>query len=111
VGLTTATVSDSDDGDTITEVSGGNYARKQVNPNGGASPTWDLASGGIVDNTHAVTFAEATASWGTVTGVVVVDASSAGNLLFYDNSEVTDQEVGIGDTVEFGAGDLDAQLT
>jgi len=111
VALTTATVADDDDGDTITEVSGGSYARKQVNQNGGASPTWDAAAAGIVDNTHAVTFAEATASWGTVTSAAILDAASSGNLLFYDNDEVADQAVSTSDVVEFGAGELDVQLT
>lgn len=108
--LTTAVIADDDTGSTITEVSGGSYARKQVNPNGGASPTWDLAAAGLVDNTHNIDFAEATASWGTVVAVAIVDAASAGNLLFYDNG-VTDQAVGNGDTYRFPAGDLDVQMT
>lgn len=110
VGLVTATVSDSNTGSTITEVSGGSYARVQVNVNGGASPTWDLAASGVVDNTHDVALAEATASWGTVVAVVICDASTNGNLLFYDNA-LTDQAVGIGDTVTFPAGDIDVVMT
>lgn len=110
IGLTTATISDSDTGSSITEVSGGSYARVQVNINGGSSPTWDLASSGVVDNTHDVSFTEATASWGTVTSMAICDASSAGNLLFYDNA-VTDQAVNSGDTVRFTAGNLDITMT
>lgn len=110
LGLTTATIADDDDGDTVTEVSGGSYARKQVNVNGGSSPTWDLSSSGVVDNTHDVSFVEATASWGTVTSVGIFDASTSGNLLFYDNA-LTDQDVGSGDTVTFTAGDLDIAMT
>ena len=110
VGLTTATVLDTDDGSTITEVSGGSYARVQVDVNGGVSPTWDLAASGLVDNTHAIDFPTATASWGTVTSVVVCDASTAGNLLMYDN-DMADQAVADGDTVSFPIGDLDATLT
>src|SRR3990172_6283215 len=110
VALVTATVGDSDTGTTITEPSGGAYARKQVNVNGGASPTWDLAAAGVVDNTHAVTFAQASASWGTVVGVAIVDAATLGNLLMYDNA-MADQAVGSGDTVSFPVGDLDAQMS
>lgn len=110
VALVTATVADTDTGSTITEPSGGAYARVQVNVNGGASPTWDAAASGVVDNTHDVAFAEATASWGTVVGVAIVDAASAGNLLLYDNA-MTDQAVGSGDTVTFPAGDLDLVMT
>lgn len=110
IGLTTATVSDSDTGSTITEVSGGSYARVQVNVNGGSSPTWDLAASGLVDNTHDITFTTATASWGTVTSVVICDAATLGNLLLYDNT-MADQAVGDGDTVKFLAGDLDITMT
>jgi hypothetical protein len=110
IGLTTATVADADTGSTITEVSGGSYARVQVNINGGASPTWDLAASGLVDNTHAVDFVTATASWGTVTSVVICDAATLGNLLFYDNT-MADQAVGNGDTVSFPIGDLDVVMT
>lgn len=110
IGLTTATVSDSDTGSGITEVSGGSYARVQVDVNGGSSPTWDLSSGGALDNGAAITFPAATASWGTVTSVVICDASTSGNLLFYDN-DLTDQVVGSGDTVTFGVGNLDVSMT
>jgi len=109
VGLVTAVSADDDTGSTITEVSGGSYARVQVNVNGGASPTWDLAASGLVDNTHAISFTTATASWGTVVGVVICDAASAGNLLLYDNT-MADQAVGNGDTVSFPIGDLDCTL-
>jgi len=110
IGLVTAESADDDDGDTITEVSGGSYARIQVNVNGGAEPTWDLAAAGLVDNTHIITFATATAAWGTVVGVVICDALTSGNLLFYDN-DMADQLVGDGDTVTFPAGDLDIQMS
>lgn len=113
IGLTTATIADSDTGSTVTEVSGGSYARKQVNANGGAVPDWDLAVSGdpsFVDNNDAITFVTATANWGTVTSFFVATASTAGNILFYDN-DVTDKAVNNGDTAEFAAGDLDLQLS
>lgn len=109
VGLVTATTADDDTGSTITEVSGGSYARVQVNPNGGSSPTWDLAAAGLVDNTHLIQFPTPTASWGTVVGVVICDAATLGNLLGYDNS-MTDEAIGIDDDVEFPIGDLDCTL-
>lgn len=110
VALVTATVSDSDTGSTITEPSGGAYARKQVNVNGGASPTWDLAAAGLVDNTHDVEFTTATASWGTIVGVAICSAATLGDLLMYDNA-MGDQAVGDGDTVKFPVGDLDLQMS
>ena len=110
VALVTVTVGDSDTGTSITDVSGGAYGRQQVNINGGASPTWDLATGGLVDNTHAIAFPTATASWGTVVGIAVCDAATLGNLLFYDNT-MADQAVGDGDDVSFPIGDLDLQMS
>lgn len=111
VALVTAAVDEADTGSTITEPAGAAaYAREQVNPNGGASPTWDLAAAGLVDNTHDVEFTVATGSWGTVTGVCIVDAAADGNLLFYDN-DMADQAVGEDDTVTFPAGDLDITLS
>ena len=109
VGLVTAATVDTDTGSTITEVSGGSYARVQVNTNGGSSPTWDLAAAGLVDNTHLIQFATPTAQWGTVVGVVICDAASAGNLLCYDNA-MTDELIDVDDDVEFPIGDLDISL-
>jgi hypothetical protein len=113
VALCTATVADNNTGTTITEPGAGAYAREQVNVNGGASPTWDVAVEGdpsYVDNTHAVAFTTATASWGTIVAVAVCDAATVGNLLMYDNA-MADQAVGDGDTAEFAIGVLDAQLS
>lgn len=113
VALATSVLADTDTDITAKEVSGGSYAREQVNVNGGASPTWDLAAGTTpteVDNTHAITFTTATAAWGTVVAVGICDAATVGNLLFYDN-DMADQAVGNGDTAEFPIGDLDIQMT
>lgn len=109
VALCTAVVASSDTGSSITEPAGGSYARVQVNVNGGASPTWDAASSQLVDNTHAISFTTATGDWGTITSVAIVDASSAGNLLFFDNT-MTDKAVNNGDTAQFPIGDLDITL-
>jgi hypothetical protein len=114
IALCTATVSASDDGDDITEPSGYDYARKEVNPNGGASPTWDLAAGTspcVVDNTHAISIGPANGgNWGTIVAVAICDAATSGNVLFFDNT-MTDQPVDDADTAEFAIGVLDIQLT
>lgn len=110
VALCDATAGDDDTGSTISEPSGGGYARVQVNPNGGSSPTWDLASAGVVDNTHDVEFPAVTGDWGTIVAVAVVDAATAGNLLFYAN-DLEDQAVSTGDTAKFGAGALDIPMS
>jgi hypothetical protein len=113
VALATADIEDTDDGSAMDEVATATaYARVQVNINGGASPTWDLAASGVVDNTHAITFPAATAPWGTVTSVAIMDSTTedAGNVLFYDNALV-DQVVGTGDTCSFAIGTLDIVMT
>lgn len=110
IALCTATIGDSDTGSTITEPGAGAYARELVDVNGGASPTWDVAVAGEVDNTHAITFTTATASWGTIVAIAICSAVTAGDLLFYDN-DMADQLVDDGDTAEFPIGDLDVQMS
>ena len=62
---------------TVTEVTGGSYARVDVTSAFGA-PT-----NGAGSNTAAVTFAAPTANWGTVTHFGIFDASTGGNLIAY----------------------------
>ena len=109
--LTDATISDSDTGASISEPSGGAYARKLVYENTGGTPDWSLAASGAIDNTDEVAFTQATASWGTIVAAAVTDnaTTGAGNLLCYDNG-VVDQAVGNGDTWKFPANDFDITL-
>jgi len=102
VALCTAAISDSDTGTTITEPAS-NYARKQFN-------TWNTAAAGATSNNGAITFVQATDSWGTITHFCLVDASTAGNLLLYAEAE-TPKAVGNGDTVEFADTALAITLT
>lgn len=70
-----------------TEVTGGSYARKLVNENAGSSPKWKLAaaSGGgyLVENLDAISFAQATASWGEILAFAIFDAATSGNMLVW----------------------------
>ena len=109
VGLATAVMGDATTGSTVAEPSGGGYGRVQVNPNGGSSPTWSLASSRAVTNGAAVTLPAATAPWGTFVASFLASAASGGDILFYDN-DTTDQAVGTGDTVQFATGDIDVAL-
>lgn len=87
VGLTTSACSDSATG---TEVSGGSYARVSVTANttnwagtqSAGSTTASSGTGGTTSNNGAITFPSPTANWGSVTHVILMDASSGGNLLF-----------------------------
>jgi len=98
VGLATATVTDATTGSTITEP-GENYARK-------GHDAYDVASGGASENSGAITFVTATASWGTVTYVALIDALTLGNILFYAALD-TSKAIGNGDTAKFNDGALD----
>lgn len=90
------------------EINTGSYARTAVN--------FAAASGGSATTSGDVTFPAATANYNntatsgsTVTCIAVVDASSAGNVLFYgqlDNSK----EILNGDTFQVSTGNLTISL-
>lgn len=104
---------DPTDAGTGTEVSGGSYARQQVNQDGATSPFWntpvDAAGPQLIDNNGAITFPQATASWGTVSHVGIFDALTAGNLLFH-GALASPTTVDTNSTFEFPTGDLDLTL-
>ena len=102
IALCTVAVTDSMTGSTITEPSSPSYARVKWQ-------TWDKAASGATENTGAITFAQATASWGTILDFAIVDASTAGNLLAYGDLTVS-KSVTSGDTPKFATGDLDITL-
>lgn len=79
IGLSTTTINI--DGTGATEPSGLGYARVAV-PND--KTNWGVASNGALLNLTAITFPESTGSWGTITYVFMADASSAGNIWWYD---------------------------
>ena len=81
------------------EATGGAYARVQVT-------AWDAPSDGATQNTGAITFPTATANWGNVSGVIVSDHATAGNVLLH-GSLTTARDVKDGDVFKFNAGDLD----
>ena len=86
-----------------TPVSGGSYARKVCN-------TWDVAAGGAIANTGAITFIQATGDWGTVVAFGIFDALVAGNFLAWADLTVS-KTILSGDTAEFAASELDVTLT
>lgn len=87
---------------TITgEVSGGSYAREAV--------TFAAASGGSASTNATVTFTTATANWGTVTHVAIMDAVSAGNVLFH-GSVTASKLIESGDTFQISSGNLTITL-
>ena len=93
VALTTAAIADGNDGSSISEPSGGAYAR--INHN-----TWAAAAAGASSNTGAIAFVEATAAWGIVGWVAILDALTGGNLLMFDSLDAT-LDVNTGDQPRF----------
>ena len=95
IGLSTGSFADDNSG---TELSGGSYARQSI--------AFDAAASGTTDNTAAVDFPVATASWGTVSHYGLFDASSGGNLLIH-GAFTASKTVDSGDVLRIGAGELD----
>ena len=84
-----------------TEVSGGSYARQILNVT--------TATGGIVTSSADVTFPQATAQWGTISHIGLLDALSSGNLLMH-TPLTTSRLVDTGDVIKISTGDLTASL-
>lgn len=83
-----------------TEVTGGGYVRQTVTLS---------TTGSDTTNSAAVEYATATAGYGTVVAVAVLDASSGGNMLAYA-SLTANKTIGVGDVFRVPAGDLDISL-
>jgi hypothetical protein len=98
VGLYT---SDPTDGNTGTEVSGGSYARTAV--------TFGAPSNGASLNNAAVEFPQATASWGTVAYIGILDAATSGNLLYHTILD-TAKTIDTGDIFKIATGSLSVTL-
>lgn len=82
---------------TVTEVTGGSYARQAV--------TFGAPSAGSMSNSADITFPSPTVAWGTVVGFIVTDASTAGTARYY--GDLTQNEaINIGNTVKILTGNL-----
>ena len=102
VGLFTA-VTDAEAG-TVTEVTGNNYARAQLNP---STSNWAAPSTGNdqTSNSAAITFPTPSGSWGLCTHFGISDSPTGGNWLFIKDLQ-SSQTPGAGNTVRFSAGQL-----
>ena len=103
VGLFTS--SPTDTGAAGTECTGGSYAREIMN-------VWDVAAAGASENTNAITFTTATASWGTVAWFCILNHLSTlaeANALIWGTVNPT-RIIGIDDVAQYAAGALDITL-
>jgi hypothetical protein len=99
VGLYT---SDPTDANTGTEVTGGSYARQ--------SATFAAPSNGSSASNADVTFPQATANWGTVGWIGILDASTSGNLLYHTALDAS-KTIETGDIFKIASGNLTVTLS
>ena len=71
--------------------------------------SFGAASSGSASTDATVTFSAATANWGTITHVAVMDASTSGNVLFY-GAVTTSKTIESGDTFQVSSGNLTVSL-
>lgn len=76
---------------------------------GRQSVTFGTITNGVVSNSANVTFSTALTNWGTITHVAVMDASTAGNVLFY-GALTTAREILTDDTFQITATNLQITL-
>ncbi|NIQ91004.1 MAG: hypothetical protein GWM98_04640 [Nitrospinaceae bacterium] len=91
-----------DDGSGITEPSGGAYARVEVTNN---TTNWPAAVSGAKANGTLISFPKATALWGTMAWVIIMDAASGGNFLA-GGALTASKIVDVNDQPSFSAGDI-----
>ena len=100
------TASPTDTGVAGTECSGGAYTRIVCNG-------WDAAAAGATENTAAIEYVTATASWGTVTHFMIMNhvdaAESISNTLIWGTVD-PNKTIGIDDDAQYAIGALDITL-
>jgi len=99
VGLYT---SDPTDANTGTEVSGGSYARVVA--------TFAAPADGLSASDADITFPQATANWGTVGWIGILDASTGGNLLYHTVLDAA-KTIETGDIFKIASTNLTVQLS
>jgi hypothetical protein len=92
---------DPGEGNTGTEVSGGSYARTAV--------TFGAPSNGVSTNSASVTFPTATGTWGTVTHIGILDATTSGNLLYYTPLDAS-KSIASGDVFTISTGNISVTM-
>jgi hypothetical protein len=93
----TATAAELEAGTITNEVTGGSYARQAV--------TFGAPTNGAGSNSGTITFPTASAGWGTVRYVAVMDASSSGNVLWYAQL-TSDVTINTSNTFQFNTGSV-----
>lgn len=90
------------------EVTGGSYARIATPPSSWNNPV--VGSTVTISNAVDLVFPTASAAWGTVNGAGILDASTAGNLLWF-GPLTTAKVVNNGDTFKLLAGSITLSMS
>lgn len=111
IALCSGVPTDAMTGATIPELPNGNgYTRKTLDP---SAANWldPIGAGGLCENLVAVTWDAATASWGWVSGVAIVDSATygQGNVLIH-GALTTPKNIDVDDQFRFPSGSLDITL-
>jgi hypothetical protein len=85
-----------------TELSGSGYARQSITFGAPATDTGNVRK---IANTNTITFGPASADWSAAVAFGVFDASSGGNLIYWD-SLTASRTILNGDSGQFAAGAL-----
>ena len=92
---------DPGDDNTGAEISGGSYARQALSVT--------TAAAGIVTSSADIEFPQATANWGTISHIGLLDAVTSGNLLMH-TPLTTSKTIETGDIFKIPSGNLTAEL-
>ena len=85
-----------------TELTGNGYARQVT--------TFSSAANSITNSNVTVTFGPCTGNnWPTVTAVGITDASTAGNIMYFN--PIAGRNINVGDSLVFGSGNITITLT
>lgn len=93
-------------GSLTNEVSGGSYSRLAITSAMSAAGATD----GTSSNSSALTLGPASASWGTITHIGIMDASTSGNMLLY-GALAASKTIGSGDSFQFAIGQLEVTMS
>jgi hypothetical protein len=89
------------------EVSGGSYVRMEIR--GSTGIIFATSAAGLTSQDDDITWPQATGNWGSVVSVALIDASTAGNVVFYADLGIP-KAVSTPDIFKIPAGFLQSQL-
>lgn len=115
IALCTAAPTDASTGSTLTEVSGGNYARQPIASNttnwfttNGDNAATSSGTNGTTGNSVAILWNSVT--WNaTVTDIAICDALTGGNVLFYSTLQ-SSKTIAATDSLSFAINSLTIQI-